>query len=108
MILNDGEVICDKCNDIGYIKNLCPKCMGKGKLDWVTNAMGSIKPRFFKVSFSQTSMSETSNSFEIDFQGKLMEEMTREVAKQIDKEILESLSHPDSMKRHYIGRPYDY
>ena len=44
MILNEGEVICDKCNGTGgqthTFSGICYKCLGKGKLDWVTNAMG--------------------------------------------------------------------
>jgi hypothetical protein len=42
MILNEGEVICDKCNGTGtrWRGFTCQKCYGKGKLDWVSNAMG--------------------------------------------------------------------
>jgi len=44
MILNEGEVICDKCNRTGVLSHtfdgLCSKCHGKGSIDWVTNAMG--------------------------------------------------------------------
>lgn len=42
MILKEGEVICDKCQ-------------GKGKLDWVTNAMGSKQKPPDPVSPSGTS-----------------------------------------------------
>jgi DnaJ-class molecular chaperone len=43
MILNEGEVICDKCNGAGTIWHgfTCQNCYGTGKLDWVTNAMGN-------------------------------------------------------------------
>lgn len=43
MILNEGEVVCDECNGKGNEGTLwtCAKCDGKGKLDWVTNAMGN-------------------------------------------------------------------
>ena len=42
MILNEGEVKCDKCNGTGTVWRgfTCQKCYGKGKLDWVSNAMG--------------------------------------------------------------------
>jgi len=40
-MLNEGEVICSKCNGSkNYENNICPYCIGKGKVDWVTNAMG--------------------------------------------------------------------
>ena len=43
--LEEGEVICSKCNGNKYIAGVnhgigtCGKCLGKGKVDWVTNAM---------------------------------------------------------------------
>ena len=42
MILNESEVKCDQCDGTGVLSQgwMCPKCYGKGKLDWVTNAMG--------------------------------------------------------------------
>ena len=53
MILNEGEVKCKKCDGTGRLtKNHhsedvivvdCQKCHGKGKIDWVSNAMSSIK-----------------------------------------------------------------
>ena len=41
-MLKEGEVICSKCNGTKIINDgwPCPKCFGKGKLDWITNAMG--------------------------------------------------------------------
>lgn len=46
--LDPGDVICDKCGGekltpvraIGNIKMLCPRCDGKGKLDWIENIVG--------------------------------------------------------------------
>jgi hypothetical protein len=62
IILNDGESICKKCNGTGqhFISvsgapyhnnhspvygtvNVCSKCKGFGKVDWITNAMGEGK-----------------------------------------------------------------
>ena len=53
MQLNEGEVICNKCDGAGAIAKKhhsdgiitvdCPKCYGTGKTDWVTNAMKEIK-----------------------------------------------------------------
>ena len=106
-MLNEGEVICDQCNGIGYLsprkddlnKTTCYKCLGAGKVDWVANAMGRKKPRILTASFSQTSMSD----LKIDLRDELVEEMARKMAKKIDEEILECLNKPDSIKR-YIRR----
>ena len=42
--LNEGEMVCSKCNGEGEIpghrRKFCPKCKGKGKLDWIENIMG--------------------------------------------------------------------
>ena len=46
--LNEGEVICNKCNGERALDVLsnpelmmeCPKCKGAGKLDWIQNIMG--------------------------------------------------------------------
>jgi len=48
IILDVGEVYCVKCKGDQVIfvngsKQLCPKCFGVGKLDWITNAMGIPK-----------------------------------------------------------------
>ena len=55
MILNPGEIICDKCNGkktfpvlpvlnrithIHITEVKCPKCKGTGKLDWIENVVG--------------------------------------------------------------------
>ena len=67
-ILNDGESVCKKCNGTGQCffstsetpqhnhslnhnhnspsygtVNVCSKCKGFGKVDWITNAMGEGK-----------------------------------------------------------------
>ena len=56
MELKPGEMICSKCHGEGEIlhgkvevmDHLCPKCKGKGIVDWVENIMGrrghSISP----------------------------------------------------------------
>ena len=105
-MLNEGEVICDKCDgtgDIsggGYVK--CPKCKGKGKLDWVTNAMGYIKP--FEFSVSSTSIS--SGGYK-NLHDEAIKIAARNLAKEIDKEILQSLSDPISLKNYTRRIKYD-
>ena len=48
MNLNEGEIICPKCDGTGNTKGnefrFCDKCFGEGKLDWVSNVMGKIIP----------------------------------------------------------------
>ncbi len=50
MDLKPGEELCDKCKGVGAIlkdihtdspsQNLCLKCFGRGKLDWIENIVG--------------------------------------------------------------------
>ncbi len=110
MILNEGEVICDKCNGTGFWEEnglrgyQCYKCLGKGKLDWVTNVMGGRrKPMVAKWGTSSIS----SNSVGTKIQDKFIKEMAREMAKKIDEEILASLSDPISLKNYTRRIKYD-
>lgn len=52
IILEEGELICSSCGGRGYhpsaqqwntVASTCRKCGGDGKVDWVTNAMGTPK-----------------------------------------------------------------
>ena len=52
MNLNPGEVICDKCNGeifIGDESNteICSKCLGAGKVDWIENIVGKMYPNIW-------------------------------------------------------------
>jgi hypothetical protein len=44
---------CSKCNGKGYLVNRkkvlrrCPKCLGRGELDWVENVVGPNRERGF-------------------------------------------------------------
>jgi len=57
--LEEGEMICDKCQGRGHYEtgpftgSICGKCQGTGKVDWIENIVG--KP----ISF----MSGTSSGF---------------------------------------------
>ena len=44
--LKKGEVHCDKCAGSGVIEKfeVCTKCNGEGKLDWVEAVVGKKKP----------------------------------------------------------------
>ena len=49
--LEEGEVICDKCNGTGektyegWGGLPCDRCLGHGKLDWIENMMGKKRDR---------------------------------------------------------------
>jgi len=51
--LNEGEVICNKCNGkkefevSSTLMQRCPKCKGKGTLDWIENIIG-VKGTYIK------------------------------------------------------------
>lgn len=105
-MLNEGEVICDQCNGTGFWEenglrgHQCYKCLGKGKLDWVSNVMGGRR-KPLDTNWGTSSMSSSSVGTKIE--DKFVEEMAQEMAKKIDEEILECLNKPDSIKR-YIRR----
>lgn len=52
MRMNPGEMLCDKCNGTGFVNSkdgplqeeVCPKCRGQRKIDWVENVVGVTKP----------------------------------------------------------------
>ena len=60
MKLEEGEMICDKCNGRGIIPKIiipkgeictalfCRKCKGTGKLDWIENVVGKKPCRYIK------------------------------------------------------------
>lgn len=104
MILNEGEVKCDQCDGTGLWKKVhqCYKCLGKGKLDWVTNAMGGRRKPF--VAHWGTSVSSGSKN---NFQDKFVKIAARKMAKKIDEEILASLSNSDSLKKYARRIKYD-
>ena len=78
IILEEGEVICSKCEGERRISIsneyysrcgqstdqpiTCPKCHGIGKLDWVSNAMGVDSTNYYCVSNSSVSCSSSTPS----------------------------------------------
>lgn len=110
MILNEGEVICDKCNGTGFWgendlkEHQCYKCLGKGKLDWVTNVMGGRRKPLV-AHWETSSISSLSDSNKCN--DKFIKEMAREMAKKIDEEILASLSDPISLRNYARRIKYD-
>jgi len=107
MILNEGEVICDQCNGTGLWEKVhqCYKCLGRGKLDWVTNVMGGRRKPLV-ANWGTSSMS--SNSVGTKIQEKFINKVAREMAKKIDEEMLASLSDPNSLKKYTRRIKYGY
>ena len=83
--LEENEYICDKCGGTGRVNNFnpyhpyyshrrkvfCPMCQGTGKLDWIENIVGK-KPIVFRYE-------------------NAVDNMAREMAKGIDREIIDSV-----------------
>jgi len=53
---NIVEFICDKCKGTGYepgqnlnsgILEICGKCLGHGKLDWIERVVGKKRPKMY-------------------------------------------------------------
>lgn len=105
--LNEGEVICDKCDGEGLIpeqidneitirgfiyKNpdfkfkMCDKCCGFGKLDWIENVVG--KTRNPVITIDSSFHVESFKNAELN---KHIENMADSIAKEIDKSILTSI-----------------
>jgi len=94
--LEEGEVICARCEGAGclpstidaidILQETCLKCNGKGKLDWISNAMGTRKR---KLAAQWTIENDISPTF--CFSDEVITKMSEALAKEIDKQILDSI-----------------
>ena len=91
-----GEVYCDRCEGTGEIdiknyksvtryfkrnyKQICPKCNGKGKLDWIENVMGKKKE-----------YSDFDDEMSFNYQKQFLNRASEHLAIKIDKQILSSI-----------------
>jgi hypothetical protein len=104
--LEEGELICSKCNGVGFLnkiesentsiyKDTCPKCQGSGKLDWIENVMGKKPIITHGTSTSGSGMLNTygawGTSGYVDYSKEIISMMAAEMAKKIDDEILEMI-----------------
>ena len=54
--MREDRVVCNKCDGVGEViprdshfgTDVCPKCKGKGSLDWIENIMG-LKGTYIKA-----------------------------------------------------------
>lgn len=91
MDLEEGEMVCDRCNgtgnfpvsDDGQNCAICSKCWGEGKVDWIENIMGRKIPMSSSSSQSNGPSMSSMSSDAVDA-------MSMVLANEIDKEILES------------------
>jgi len=112
VVLNEGEMICDKCEGTGEDDKRfrCKKCLGKGKVDWVENDMGAKHNKdsnFIFIDYSSMMSSTLSIASGKDMKiGELtLDEyiktvMAKRMADEIDKILLEQLTNPNSKFEH--------
>jgi hypothetical protein len=107
VILQDGEMICDKCEGTGETGTSwvsCGKCLGMGKVDWIENAMGGKKPpdlTFFASSSGFSNMVNTAINIKTEsliINDKPIDKYIQEVAlnylsEKIDKILLEKIGN---------------
>ena len=100
--LKEGEVICDRCQGTCHEPNsndndelcteICGRCLGHGKLDWIENIVGKIREkRKLSSSWTVSQSTEVKGIFSYDIEKELMEALAEEIAKDIDEQILKEL-----------------
>lgn len=94
--LQEGEIICDVCKgnfctqrlheDMIY-RQVCYKCNGAGKVDWVDNVLGKKSQRASLK--SDWALSGASIGAAVRENQKIIEKMSKKIAKKIDDELIE-------------------
>jgi hypothetical protein len=113
IVLQEGEMICDKCEGTGegdsnWVK--CKKCLGEGKVDWIENAMGgkpNKQPGFIFIDSSSMMSSTLTVASAKDMKiGDLALDdyiknvVAKKMAEEMDKILLEQLVNPNSKFEH--------
>jgi DnaJ-class molecular chaperone len=96
--LKEGEIICPKCNGTGGIESgslrdaakTCRKCFGDGKLDWIEAAMGKVR-RMLQGKWTVDYSEKMKCMFSSDLEKEMRDVLGSEIAKDIDKEIMNEL-----------------
>jgi len=106
--LNPGDVICNICEGKGFIikenihdddndylfktvNNICNKCYGAGKLDWIENVVGKMKPKkesFFKSPSIKLNYSNIFKEYENVYTKEIIEEVSNKIRDNIDDDII--------------------
>lgn len=98
--LEEGEMICDKCEGCGglpskvqpdELQRTCDKCQGTGKVDWIENVVGKAPTPTGMFGSSSFTCSATELEAKSNIHDDMMDAMAALLAKKIDEEILESL-----------------
>jgi len=103
--LKEGEVVCDKCYGTCHEPNsddnddlcteICGRCLGHGKLDWIENIVGKIREkRKLSSDWTISSSTDIKTIFSYDIQKEIIETLAKEIAKEVDEEILRELTRP--------------
>ena len=97
--LEPGDVKCDQCDGTGKPGNnlvtnsivpwYCNKCNGTGKLDWIENIRGVKKRELFTATWKIDTSKQA--QYLNDFQDEYIKELSKAMAVNIDKQILESI-----------------
>ncbi len=111
MKLEPGEVTCDQCkgtgkpnnNEIDYKQQyvtypwVCDKCNGSGKLDWIEAVVGKRKTLSgnFTIKWEHSEL-ELEEKYRSEYDQKCVEEMSRNLAKKIDRQIIKDFSYGGS------------
>jgi len=110
--LEEGEVMCSKCNGSGYTQdnsdfnryNICNKCYGEGKLDWIDNILGKIVSTTATFSVDTIDISTLSPQLKGNFHEEMIEVLTKQFVKEMDREILETIMEQYNLDLNKIGK----
>jgi hypothetical protein len=86
---DDGMIKCSECEGDSAF---CPKCLGKGKVDWVSNVM---KKQFYTIvddTSAYTFVDDTSAYTNACLSDECMDDIAKRLADHIDEKVIELLS----------------
>lgn len=104
--LGPGDVLCNECDGSGYtiVENenktnavfeqlniICPKCYGRGKLDWIENIVGRQKLPPLEINFPDMTTKNYAD-FQKEYICEFVDEAAKNIAQDIDKELLKKLT----------------
>lgn len=99
-----GEMLCDECEGRGCIppeidspeimQEMCWKCQGSGKVDWVSNVMQKPKPQYFgfgSSSFYNSTATYSTSGNASPLHDDIIDSMAKALAMKIDNEIIDNI-----------------
>ncbi|MCF8019901.1 MAG: hypothetical protein K9L62_10920 [Vallitaleaceae bacterium] len=102
--LNEGEMICDKCEGVGVIppkvqlnqlQMMCQKCQGTGKVDWIENIVDKVKTKadMFSSNRYYYTMTATEVQERTTIHDDWIDALAKSISEKIDRQIMESLTN---------------